>query len=518
MVDSLNDLDKQLDEAERLAHVETADVAADIRQIRSLLRLDCEFFVEFFLHEQLDMPVPEFHTEIWGLLTDQEKERILLTIPRDHAKTTLAKLVVIWYWLFTTHRFCIYLSNTSPIAKNACKDIIDFLSTPNFIKVFGRVKMIKSSEQEGLWSFDLPMPNGKIKRCILRGIGWNQQMRGINIDNQRPDIAVIDDVEDNEVVDSPTQQKKLDKWMFGPFLKALARKKKILWLGNMLSKTCLLARLSRSKKWNPVVFGAIVKDSESGELVPLWPDKWTIEALREDYKEYKEQGLLETWMCEMMNMPGHGENGFSAEGFFELPLPSPEECLAAWITIDPAFGEKAANDESAVSVHVIVKGSSIPRTVCTAHGRWDESRLYREAKQLAFYWNAWTWGIEAVAAQKVLLTLFGLYAALDMITGLLTMVPLMAGRGSPKIARIRAYYALMANKEWAMPEDDFDAVTQFLNYNTLTDNNEDDIIDAMAYGPFMQEQYHGLIMASAQKIHSNSALNQPQTGTEVGDV
>ena len=244
------------------------------------MQQDCEFFIEFFLADSLDMPVPEFHKQIWARLTDLEKERILLAIPRDHAKTTLAKLVVVWYWLFTPHRFCAYLSNTNAIAKGACKDIIDYLSNPNFIEVFGKIKMVKSSENESLWVFDLPRPNGTWKRCILRAVGQGQQMRGINIDNQRPDIAVVDDVEDNENTESDSQQKKLDKWIFGPFLKALARKKKILWLGNMLQKTSLLARLSRNARWNPVVFGCLVKDAASGALEPLWPGKWTVPALK----------------------------------------------------------------------------------------------------------------------------------------------------------------------------------------------------------------------------------------------
>jgi hypothetical protein len=184
------------------------------------------------------------------------------------------------------------------------------------------------------------MPNGRTKRCMLRAIGQGQQMRGINIDNIRPDIAVVDDVEDNENTESETQQKKLDKWMFGPFLKALARKKKILWLGNMLTKTSLLARLSRNIRWNPVVFGCLVKDAVTGALLPLWPNKWSVAALKEDFKEYRDLGLVESWMCEMMNMPGHGENGFTAESLNYLPIPTPDDCQACWITVDPALGSR----------------------------------------------------------------------------------------------------------------------------------------------------------------------------------
>jgi hypothetical protein len=294
----------------------TIEATATVAEIHNRLKEDGEFFIEFFLADELTSPVPFFHYgEIWPLLTNTAMQRVLLAIPRDHAKTTLAKLSVVWYFLFTNHRFCVYLSNTNTIAKNACIDIIGYLNSPNFIATYGKIKMIKESQTDSLWIFELPDPfqKGRVKKCILRAVGAGQQMRGINIDNQRPDIAVVDDVEDNENTESPSLQKKLDKWIFGPFIKALARRKKIIWLGNMLQQTSLLARLSKRPNWNPVVFGALVKDVATGLLRSLWPDRWSVEELTEDFLEYQELGLVETWMCEMMNMPGHGQDGFSQE-------------------------------------------------------------------------------------------------------------------------------------------------------------------------------------------------------------
>lgn len=488
------DLD-ELDRLERAAagpDVETVEVTADIHELRQRLKHDGAFFMDFFLGDQHDLDVPQFHVEIWDRIKSAAN-RILLAIPRDHAKTTLAKLSVVWHWLFTKHRFTAYLSNTNAIAKGACKDIAQFLRHPNFIATFGRVRVIKESEQESLWQYGLMMPSGKEKVIILRAIGQGQQMRGINIDNQRPDFAVVDDVEDNENTESATQQKKLDKWMFGPFLKALARKHKICWLGNMLQKTSLLARLSRSPRWNPVVFGALVKDSVTGMLRPLWPDKWSIEALKEDLKEYKDLGLVESWMCEMMNMPGHGENGFTQDQLNYQAVPTPDGIKAAWITVDPAFGENAGSDESSVAVHVIPE-NGIPMTVQVVHGRWDEHRLFREVLGMAFHWNAWTWGIEAIAAQKVLIPFFNVLLAQMQLNHHVEILPLMAGRGDPKIARIRALASLMANGEWAIADDDVDFTTQFLALSMTKKDQEDDIVDSVAYGPLMMELYLAIIM------------------------
>lgn len=495
--------------------VETLNVDSEVVLIKRLLRTSGEFLIEFFLADQLDMAVPQFHTEIWSLLTDQEKERVLLAIPRGHAKTTLAKLAVIWYWLFTRHRFCVYLSNTAPIAKGACRDIIEWLSHPNFVQIYGRVNIIKQSDNEGLWIFDLPLGNGKHKRCILRALGQGQQMRGINIDNQRPDLAIVDDVEDLENTASESQQKKLDQWMFGPFLKALAKTHKVLWLGNMLAKTSLLSRLSRNARWNPVVFGALVKGLDS-VLSPLWPERWTIEALMEDFREYKGMGLVESWMCEMMNMPGHGDNGFTADQLHYAPPPEPSDCRMAWITVDPAFGLKEVNDETAIAVHVIVRGSPVPITAVVIHGHWTEAQIFRQALGLAVYWNAWVWGVEAVAAQKILLTLFDMLAAAEDLSGRIVCVPLTAGRGDPKIGRIRAYVSLLAEKSWAISEDDIDLTTQILGLDMRKTDQDDDICDAAAYGPAMYEEFEGLI--EHQFAVNDNDEPQVQFGMEVAGV
>lgn len=495
---------------------DTVDAVATKAEIVRQLESDGEFFIEFFLADELTSPVPFFHYgEIWPLLTNTAMQRALLAIPRDHAKTTLSKLAVVWYFLFTNHRFCVYLSNTNTIAKNACKDIMGYFNSPNFIATYGRIKVIKESETDSLWIFEITMRDGRVKKCILRAVGAGQQMRGINIDNQRPDIAVVDDVEDNENTDSEVLQKKLDKWIFGPFIKALARRKKIIWLGNMLQKTSLLARLSQRPNWNPVVFGALVKDAVTGALTPLWPERWSMEELIEDFQEYREMGLVETWMCEMMNMPGHGVDGFTQEQLNFAPVPGPDEILASWLVLDPAFGENASNDDSSITVHVLPRDGPA-MIVDHRTGKFREHELFDQMMSLARTWNAWVWGIEAVAAQRVLIPFFQILLASQLMNHNVEMVPLMAGKGDPKVARIKSWVALMAKGEYAVYEGAVEITTQLLNYNMKKKSNRDDLIDSCAYGPQMLLQYEGLLVASYQQGGLEPV--EPLFGMEIAGV
>ena len=503
-----------VEDADRLGRPDTVEAVATREEIIERLKWDGEFFIEFHLADELTSPVPRFHVEVWGLLTSTAMQRVLLAIPRDHAKTTLSKLSVVWYFLFTNHRFCVYLSNTNTIAKNACKDIMGYMKSANFVSVFGKIRIEKESETDSLWMFELTMPNGRIKKCILRAVGAGQQMRGINIDNQRPDMAVVDDVEDNENTESELLQKKLDRWIFGPFLKALAREKKIIWLGNMLQKTSLLARLSQRPNWNPVVYGCMVEDSE-GQVVPLWPDRWPLEELIEDYKEYFDLGLTETWLCEMMNMPGFTKNGFRPDAVYYQPSPLPDGCVATFLTLDPAFGEEAVNDESAIVVHALMEDGP-PMVVDYFTGQVDETTLFEEMLRLAYKWDAWTWGIEAIAAQRVLITLFKVLLATKRLNHNVEMLPLMAGKGDPKVARIRAWVALMAKKEYAVFEGATKIFTQLMAYNMKKKSNRDDLIDSCAYGPQMLANYEGIIMSQAAGHRIES--EQTKRGLEVANV
>lgn len=498
------------------ARPDVIDVSVTHAEVIKELETNGEFFIEFFLADELSSPVPFFHYgEIWPLLTNTSMQRVLLAIPRDHAKTTLSKLAVVWYFLFTNHRFCVYLSNTNTIAKNACKDIIGYFNSPNFQGTYGKIRMLKESETDSLWIFEIPMKDGRIKKCILRAVGAGQQMRGINIDNQRPDIAVVDDVEDNENTDSLNLQKKLDRWIFGPFIKALARRKKIIWLGNMLQKTSLLARLSKRANWNPVVFGCMVKDSATGILAPLWPARWSMEELVEDFQEYRELGLIETWMCEMMNMPGHGADGFTEELINYQPLPNPDDIEAAWLVLDPAFGENEHNDNSSITVHVLPK-NGCPMIAEHRTGRFREHEIYDHMMQLSRKWNSWVWGIEAVAAQRVLIPFFKVLMQAELLQHNVEMIPLYAGRGDPKVARIKSWVSLMAKGEYAVYEGAVSITTQLLNYNMKKSSNDDDLIDSCAYGPQILEQCKGLIMAAYSG--ELTIVRNPQVGMEVSSV
>src|SRR5438105_9158712 len=121
---------------ERVAE-ETVAVEATREDIISRLRTSGEFFIQFFLAEELTHPVPDFHIDTWSLMTDMSVDRVVCALPRGHAKTTLAKLAAVHHFLFSPWRFITYTSNTAGVAQEATKDIMNFIRGDNFAAVFG---------------------------------------------------------------------------------------------------------------------------------------------------------------------------------------------------------------------------------------------------------------------------------------------------------------------------------------------------------------------------------------------
>lgn len=461
-------------------------------QLLASIRYDCEVFFGFYLGEQLELAVPEMHKELWDELLDlldqvDNPERLtgvlkkLIAIPREHAKTTIIKLAVLLFMRYSRLSFCAYTSNTVSAALNALRDIRNWFMSERDQALYGKATVVKSSETEALFILDICVPGrSRLKRVILKGFGQGTQIRGTLIEGQRPDFLVFDDIESRETADSPLQQAKLDTWCLGTALPALGRIGLCVMIGNMISDTTLLARLSKEPEWNPTVLGSIVK-APDGTLCPLWPGRWTLEALLEDYAAYRRLGQGHVWEAERMNLTAKEILGESLENAILLPRPMPEEIEAGFLCLDPAFGLKSWNDESAITVHVRIRGGDIPMLAESLHDKWGPDRLFEEMLAASMRWGIRTWAIEAQAAQVLLIPYFkALMTQRKLNQELILMIPIMAGKEA-KASRIVSFRSAVAVGSYAVADSERELLKVLEEY-TPGNGAKDDLPDSAAYG------------------------------------
>lgn len=492
-------------------------VALNVAEVQSALQHDAEFFIQFFMGEELDKPVPEFHKAIFYEMTHQDVKRYVCAIPRDHAKTTLAKLACLWYFLFSDFRFILYISNTHSIAVPCVNDIVTWLETPNFQAVFGAVEWEIKRDGEGIYKFRIPSLN---KTCILRAHGAGQQVRGVNVTHQRPQLAVVDDLEDVDPqsgnINTEEQFRALKRWFYGSFRKALDKfKHKIIQLGNMLQRMSLLWEHVHSPYWFSRLYGCLLSNGK-----PLWPDAWTVVALKEDFEEYQQAGLADLWFAEMMNTPMAPGGGIiqAHEICYHAPR-VPDDVEYGFFTVDLAISRQTWAHRTVVVAHGWVP--EIGKWQVLEYREWkgiDPIELFKQILAMMNHWKIWLCGIESVAFQAALAPIYEYLARLQQMHHV-TFIPVAVGNQA-KSARIISWAGMAKQTEeheamYALTAGDFAATQQLLQYNPIKKENDDDVIDAIALGVIMIQFHMAAILSQQRGIQLQV---EPQTGYQISPV
>lgn len=466
------------------------------------LRDSYSFFIAYFQgpHLNENMEVPDFHVITFAKMCDVKIPRAVIALPRGSAKTTIAKLSVLYHLLFTEYRFPLYCSSAHDIAVEAVKDIWNYLISEEYAALTGLMpEKISVQESHGSYKFRMRyFPEGgdvseyhyKIVNIFSRGS--NQALRGVNRDHKRPDLLVLDDVETLENADTPIALKKIARWAYATVFKALDQANhRVIHIGNLIHAESLLMAHLLSPHWTSMRFG-ILKDDMSS----LWPDVWPLSRIREDYGMYAAVGQQSTWYAEMMNIvhsPDASLVDISAIQYERPPLPEDDRILGTFITVDPAISKSPTADDCAIVVHALLsEGYYMPVEHFTKRGMaYDE--LYSRVKALAEKWYVSLVGIEDQAFQKVLLPVFSSMAGVDAWRVKFVGIPT---GNIAKVVRLRGWAGLLTRGEIRLPQGDTAITAQLVQYNKQSKQNRDDLIDACSMGVTMLGTHEHTIVAT----------------------
>jgi len=499
----------------------------DRKDLLLALRVDCVTFFAFYCAEDLTLEVPDLHLEVWEELlaavesiNKRQTNRLihkLFAIPRGFAKSTIAKLAMILFIKYSYMRFYLYVSKTNAHAKNAIRDIMTWLLSTNEQNLFGKAVVVKQSETESLWIMDVPIwtsPDSKpyVKRVIFKALGADQQVRGLNIFNMRPQMIVVDDIEDIDNT-TPELQPKLDTWFMGSLYKAFATEAFVMFIGNMIRETSLLARLSKDPEWAPTVYGALIY--RNGQIVSLWEEKFPAKILIAEYAKYRKLGLGHVWEAEMMNLTQDQILAKDLQNVVRPAMPNPEDLTAGALVLDPAYGDTAQHDDSAITVHARVRGIPIPAVIDSVVGRMSHEAILDELLRLSYYWGITTWIIESEAGQRLFIPLFQLLLKERKIPdGFFLILPIGSG-GKKKASRIIAFRNIVTSGSYAICDSQQDLVDELAAYTSET--KHEDLPDSASYGTVIWQYFDAVI--ESQGIQQVAlTLHRFQTGSPTGNL
>ena len=434
---------------------------------------------------------PDFYVAAWAFLVKRSPQfisrilRFALGLPRGHAKTTFVKVLITWLICYDKISFALVLCSNSDLAEALISDINTILSSPNITAIYGD------------WHSGLVLDSADTKKSayhnrpvMIVARGWEAGVRGLNLENLRPDFILCDDVQTRKNDESPAESTRLLKELTRTIFKAIAPKKDrwIVYLGNMYSENCILNKFKNSKSWVSMITGAILEDGTA-----LWPDLHSLEDLLESFQHDEELGEAEGWFAEVMNDPKSARTSILP---YPLPACSFEDITTidadgAFITIDPA-GFRAMSDNNVIASHIRFENQIVT-------GRIDIDQkipmdIVKTAIQMAVEVGASVIGIEDTGYQQTLLYWVDYFMKEFNVTGI-EVVPLKP-HGRSKEARIRQYISEIYAGNCHIQ----DPVTRRLftwqasTYKIGKKDNKDDILDCIAYVQDIRNEYWELII------------------------
>lgn len=468
-------------------------VALDRLQVLELCQTSLDFLAGMAMPTVFKHFFPPTHLTAWQILVEAEREgstfpQIALGIPRGHAKTTLIKLFILWVILFTKRKFILIAATTEMHATNILADVMNMLNEPNIRGTFGDWRLGEETDTKQMKNFGF-----RGRNITLIAVGAGGAVRGFNVNNERPDVMVFDDIQTKECAESELMSTALESWMVGTAMKAKSPSGcMFIFAGNMFpTQWSILKKLKTNGTWTKFISGAILADGTA-----LWPELRSIESLLEEFDNDIAIGHPEIFFSEVLNDTEAGMNTnvdfskFAAWEWTKDDLPQ-----AKFLIIDPSTGK--GKDSDVIGRFEVYDEQLGCREL--VEEKLSPSNLIKRALIMAVVHNIHLIAIEAMAYQFTLLHWFDETCKTYGITGI-QCVPLYATNHS-KNSRISAGLKALQSSDIILHASVRAKVqTQIANWNPMKKNNVDDILDVVSYAPKVVAEYAYDIMTKTNLV------------------
>lgn len=318
--------------------------------------------------------------------------------------------------------------------------------------------------------------NGEIEleyngsKYFIVGKGAGSSMRGIKRNRKRPDLIILDDIINDELVMNRLRVDRLNRWFYKALLPSLSPDGEIYAVGTPLSQNDLFMHLC---------------SLHSTIEIPLtddaWPDRFSPEWIENKKAEYTRAGMLREYKQEFeLILTDRDTQLFNMDKVRFVSEDDMPSDLTWFMTCDLAFSEKDSADYSALVCNGIDADGNW--YVFPTQGRWKPSETANKIFELVNRFSILDVGIEAgasmIAVQEHLEQL-----QLDY-QNYFNIIELKHG-GKSKISRVSALEPVVNANRLNIIDNGTDAEA-LVEQMELTDSHSvmathDDLVDSLAY-------------------------------------
>lgn len=223
----------ELDEA--LAAAGRSDLPKnELRDLLVIAARKLTVWAKMFFPERFRMPFSRLHERVAEVLDDRSLRKVLILAHRGFGKTSFVS------YAFTSRcillretRFVPYISKTATYSETQTDALRQALTTNKRITtLFGKIgaRYVKRDvvDQFSRKAWVARFPTGGDPTFVLPR-GALQQVRGLLYRDYRPDLVLIDDLEDELHLNSPEQRRRIREWFFGAVMETVSQEPGASW-------------------------------------------------------------------------------------------------------------------------------------------------------------------------------------------------------------------------------------------------------------------------------------------------
>ena len=300
-------------------------------ELVELCAQDMELYGRTFFPSTFRQSTPAFHRHVYDKLESPLHRHVGMMIFRGGAKTSLLRIYTSKRIAYGISHTVLFVSETQEHSKKSIrwlKKAVEF--NTNWATLFGLQRGAPWTDEQ------FTVYNKVLDISITVGAyGISGQIRGINIDDFRPDLIIVDDPCSEENTSTPEQRKKLSDLFFGALEKSLAPRSeapdaKQVLLQTPLNQEDLISSCASDSQWSVDTYGCF---DESGQS--RWPERFPTEVLVEDKQAHIKRGQLALWLREMECSITSPETSLLRGAWLQYWDILPDN-LVTFISIDPA--------------------------------------------------------------------------------------------------------------------------------------------------------------------------------------
>lgn len=373
-------------------------------ELATLCAVDNELYCRTFFPRTCRAPSPSYHWRIFEALENPANRQIGVEVYRGGAKTTLLRLFCSKRIAYGTSRTILFVSESQGHSARSLRWI------RKQVEFNGHWKGFFGLEPGDKWTDEVLEIRHRVLDLVITviALGITGQTRGVNIDDYRPDLIVVDDPCNEENTATPEQREKMEELFFGALANSLAppadgTDPTMVLLQTGLQQDDLINKCHRDGSWLTFKVSCFTEDGLSA-----WPEVYPLALLVAKKQGFQDRNQLHLWLreyeCTIISAATCTMRAEWLQYWDVLP-----DRMAIVLAIDPvpppspgevAQGLKRKDDEVLVAVGVF-NGNYY---VCEAIGHtghepdWTISRFF----EMVDKWRPVRARVEGVAYQRTL--------------------------------------------------------------------------------------------------------------------